>query len=90
LFKKSIFFKLSKIDIKDLVILLHILNEYKISYEYTTVADYYRILNQKKDVENAKNVVELEKTTIERTRDTKTLITEMNYNDYYDFSNCSL
>ena len=42
-------------------ILLHILNDYKISYEYTTVADYYRILNQKKDVENAKNVVELEK-----------------------------
>lgn len=47
-------------------ILLHLLNDYRESYEYTTVSDYYKQFYQKKDIENVKNVVELEKRIIKK------------------------
>ena len=47
-------------------ILLHLLNDYKESYEYTTPSDYYKEFYQKKDIENVKNVVELEKKIIRK------------------------
>ena len=47
-------------------ILLALLNDYKNSYEYTTVSDYYKLFYQKKDIENVKNVVELEKKIIRK------------------------
>ena len=47
-------------------ILLALLNDYKNSYEYTTVSDYYKLFYQKKDIENVKNVVELEKKIIKK------------------------